>query len=64
MLAELNRVTGYAIENGDRAWEAKVTGEASGLVAANGHLLVSTSDGSIYCFGAPIKRLWRIGTSP
>jgi outer membrane protein assembly factor BamB len=46
------RVVGYSIANGDLEWEAKVTGEASGLIVANGHLLVSTSDGSIYSFAS------------
>ncbi len=46
------RVASYAAESGDTTWEAKVDGEASGLVVANQHLLVSTSTGAIYSFAS------------
>lgn len=37
-------------ESGKLLWEAKVDGDARGLAAANGHLVVSTSTGKIYTF--------------
>jgi outer membrane protein assembly factor BamB len=46
------RVASYASDSGDLTWEAKVEGEASGLVVANQHLLVSTSNGLIYSFAS------------
>jgi outer membrane protein assembly factor BamB len=45
-----NRVVGFDRKSGDPTWEAQVPGEASGLVVANGCLLVSTDDGAIHCF--------------
>jgi outer membrane protein assembly factor BamB len=36
-------------------WSHHVEGSALGLAAANGQLIVSTSKGVIYCFGAPQK---------
>jgi outer membrane protein assembly factor BamB len=47
-----SRVTSYSIDGGAPLWKAEVTGEASGLVIANKHLLVSTSDGSIYSYAS------------
>ncbi|MFP6611106.1 MAG: PQQ-binding-like beta-propeller repeat protein [Pirellulales bacterium] len=44
-------VSGFEIATGRKVWDAKVDGEARGLAAANGHLLVSTTTGKIYCFG-------------
>jgi len=46
------RVASYASDSGDMRWEAKVDGEASGLVAANQHLLISTNTGAIYGFAS------------
>ncbi len=34
-----------------RRWSHDVSGSAIGLVAASGHLLVSTTSGALYCFG-------------
>lgn len=46
----MNVVTAFDIESGDQAWSSKVEGEARGLAAANGHLVVSTTAGKIYAF--------------
>jgi outer membrane protein assembly factor BamB len=56
------RVASYAAETGDQTWETKVDGEASGLVVANQHLLVSTSTGAIYSFAS--KELTPTPASP
>src|SRR5207249_41924 len=37
-------------DSGRLLWQAKVDGDARGLAAANGHLVVSTSTGKIYTF--------------
>ena len=37
---------------GKKLWSGKVDGLARGLAVANGHLVVSTDNGSIHCFGA------------
>ena len=37
-------------------WSHEVEGDAVGLAAANGLLVVSTSKGIVYCFGAPEDR--------
>lgn len=37
-------------------WSHQVEGSALGLAAADGQLIVSTTDGSIYCFGTPVER--------
>lgn len=47
-----NRVAAFHSASGDPTWEASVEGDATGLVAANQHLLVSTSAGGIYCFAS------------
>jgi outer membrane protein assembly factor BamB len=46
------RVTAYAADSGKVVWQAEVKGKARGLAAADGHLLVSTDAGSVYCFAA------------
>ena len=52
-----NKVTAYAAETGEIAWQADVDGRASGLAVADGSLIVSTDTGSIYTFvsGEPTK---------
>ncbi len=51
-LGSQGEVRGFDRETGDPVWQVKVEGEATGLVAANGHLLVSTSSGAIYNFAS------------
>ncbi len=46
------RVTAYNRENGSQTWQAEVEGTASGLVAAQNHLIVSTTTGKIYAFAS------------
>ncbi len=41
------------VETGKSTWESKVDGDARGLAAANGHLVVSTTSGKIYSFSQP-----------
>ena len=41
---------------GADVWSSKVDGVAVGLTFANGRLLVSTTTGAIYCFGAKAER--------
>jgi len=41
------------LSDGKVRWSHRVEGDALGLAAANGLLIVSTSKGVIYCFGAP-----------
>ncbi len=43
-------VLAFRADNGELVWQAKVDGEARGLAAAGGNLLVSTTSGKIYCF--------------
>jgi outer membrane protein assembly factor BamB len=43
-------VRGFEFATGREAWRAKVDGDARGLAAANGHLVVSTTTGNIYGF--------------
>ncbi|MCP4261639.1 MAG: PQQ-binding-like beta-propeller repeat protein [Planctomycetes bacterium] len=40
------------LDNGHIRWSYEVEGNALGLAAGNGHLVVSTSKGVVYCFGA------------
>ncbi len=44
-------VAAFGTSDGELLWTGKVTGLAFGLAAANGHLLVSTDQGSIHCLG-------------
>src|SRR5690606_7123257 len=44
------RVAAYDKQSGELVWEHEVEGITRGLAAANGHLLVSTDNGSIYAF--------------
>jgi outer membrane protein assembly factor BamB len=41
------------LDDGRVRWSYEVEGDALGLAAANGLLVVSTSKGVVYCFGAP-----------
>ena len=41
----------YNIETGEQVWSAKVDGEVRGLAVANGHIYVSTTNGTLYAFG-------------
>jgi len=44
-------VSAFALQDGSPLWEAAVDGQAHGLAAANGRLLVSTDTGAIHAFG-------------
>ena len=46
------RVTAYSRESGETLWNTQIEGSARGLAAADGHLLVSTDQGKIYCYGS------------
>ena len=46
------QVTAYDIADGKQVWQVEVDGEARGLVFAGGHLLVSTTTGTITAFAA------------
>lgn len=43
-------VTGLDAQTGKMLWQAKLDGNALGLAAADGNLIVSTDSGPIYCF--------------
>jgi len=43
-------VAAFAAEDGTLLWEGKVPGRAYGLAVSDGQLLVSTGEGTIYCF--------------
>ncbi len=43
-------VTAYDTRTGRQVWSAAVTGRAYGLAVVNGHLVVSTSTGAVYCY--------------
>ena len=45
-------VVAYDIADGEERWRAEVNGEARGLAAANGKLIVSTTSGEVICFGS------------
>jgi outer membrane protein assembly factor BamB len=45
-----DEVIALDVESGKSVWHTKVDGEARGLAAAGGHLVVSTSTGKIYTF--------------
>jgi outer membrane protein assembly factor BamB len=51
-----NQVVAYSTADGSKVWEAIVTGDAKGLVVANGHLLVSTDTGNVYGFAPGTTR--------
>lgn len=38
------------------AWEGKVDGKIRGMLAASGHLVVTTEEGRLYCFGESSDR--------
>ena len=44
-------VSAYRITDGEQVWRTEVEGNALGLAAAGGRLLVSTDLGCVYCFG-------------
>ncbi len=43
-------VKAYSADSGEKVWESQVDGEARALVAASGHLLVSTTTGQVSAF--------------
>jgi outer membrane protein assembly factor BamB len=45
-------VTGYDVATGKETLKLAVNGAARGLVFANGHLIVSTTEGEVSCFGS------------
>ena len=45
-------VFGYDRETGEQNLKLSVDGEARGLIFANGNLIVSTTTGQVFCFGA------------
>ena len=45
-------VFGYDLETGEQTLKLSVDGEARGLIFANGNLIVSTTTGQVFCFGA------------
>ena len=47
-----NTVRVVELDTGETRWSQELEGAAIGLAAANGLLVVSTSKGMIYCFGA------------
>ena len=51
-----NTVQVVNLEDGGIRWSCEVEGNALGLAAGNGLLVVSTSRGVIYCFGVPEKQ--------
>jgi outer membrane protein assembly factor BamB len=44
-------VAAFRTTDGEILWTGKITGRAFGLAAANGHLLISTDQGTIHCLG-------------
>jgi len=50
------RVLGVEAGTGRQVWQSAVTGNAMGLAAAGGCLLVSTDDGKIFCFAGAGRR--------
>jgi outer membrane protein assembly factor BamB len=44
-------VVGIDATTGEQAWKSNVNGAAVALAASNGHLVVSSDKGPIYCFG-------------
>ncbi|MDC0935458.1 PQQ-binding-like beta-propeller repeat protein [Pirellulales bacterium] len=45
-------VTGFNAANGKRTFEIRVDGNAYGLAAANGHLVISTDQGAVHAFAS------------
>lgn len=50
------RVTAYSPDDGRQLWAYQLEGDARGLAAADGHLLVSTDAGAVLCFGNSISK--------
>jgi outer membrane protein assembly factor BamB len=44
-------VVGIEAKSGKQVWKSEVNGAAVALAASDGHLMVSTDQGPIYCFG-------------
>ncbi|MDQ3624611.1 MAG: PQQ-binding-like beta-propeller repeat protein, partial [Verrucomicrobiota bacterium] len=60
-----NEVLCLDARTGKPIWKSAVEGEARGLAAANGHLVVSTTQGKIYAFAdASQKSLPTLATAP
>lgn len=51
------RVVGLEARSGRQIWDSAVAGTAVGLAAAEGHLIVSTDQGHVLCFGRPVPDL-------
>lgn len=47
-----NQVLGVEAGTGRQVWEAQVAGDAVGLAAGNGSLIVSTDEGRVHCFAS------------
>jgi len=45
-----NEVAAFDVQTGDMIWESTVAGDAYSMAIAGSNLLVSTSQGAIYCF--------------
>ncbi len=60
-----DEVVALSTATGQRLWKTMVEGEARGIAAAHGHLVVSTTAGKIYCFAdATHKRVSEASTRP
>ncbi len=51
-VADHNQVLAFAKQDGSKTWTGAVQGDVQGLAAAQGCLVASTSDGSVFVFGA------------
>ncbi len=53
------------VASGDTKWAGKINGIAKGLAVADGRLLVSTDEGTIYCFASgSVPRMEQLETEP
>jgi outer membrane protein assembly factor BamB len=59
----VNSVTVFNADDGRRLWRDTVKGQARGLAASGGRLLVSTTEGRIVCYGADAVDKPRVVTS-
>ncbi|MCA9207025.1 MAG: PQQ-binding-like beta-propeller repeat protein, partial [Planctomycetales bacterium] len=48
----LDELRAFAVDSGDELWKARVDSEVRGIAIANGRVLASTTNGSIYAFGS------------
>ena len=55
-------VTAFDADDGRRVWQTSIEGDARGLAAAGGKLVVSSTTGEIHCFGARAEPPVRIVT--